>query len=138
MADNFHYKHGNAIAIPFSKSNLTTGESNTDLVLAGATTLYVAPVAGSVVAISARASAALTAGTITLKGHAASTEFTASGAPAPVLTSAAQASYSTVRPRAVRFAAGDTLGVSATTTTTLDPTNTLDVEAFLHIVLDGD
>ena len=69
MADTFNYKHGAAIAIPFSKSNLTTGESNTDLVLAGATTLYVAPVAGSVVAISARASAALTAGTITLSGH---------------------------------------------------------------------
>ena len=56
MADTFNYKHGAAIAIPFSKSNLTTGESNTDLVLAGATTLYVAPVAGSVMAISARAS----------------------------------------------------------------------------------
>jgi len=138
MADNFNPKHGAAIAIPFSKSNLTTGESNTDLVLAGATTLYVAPVAGSVVAISARASAALTAGTITLSGHSASTEFTATGAPAPVLTSAAQASYASIRPRAIRFAAGATLGISATTTTTLDATNTLDVDAFLHIVLDGD
>ena len=46
MADTFNYKHGAAIAIPFSKSNLTTGESNTDLVLAGATTLYVAPLCG--------------------------------------------------------------------------------------------
>lgn len=138
MADDFNPKHGNAVAIPFSKTNLTTGESNTDLVLGGGSTLYVAPVAGSVVAISGRSAAAITAGTITIKGHAASTEFTQSGAPAPVLSSSAQASYATARPRTIRFAAGDTLGVSVTTTTTLDPTNTLDVDVTLHVVLDGD
>lgn len=138
MADTFNPKFGPSLAIPFSKTNLTTGESNTDLVLGGGGSLWVAPVAGSVVGISGRSAAALTAGTITIKSHAAGTEHTQSGAPSPVLSSTATGSYAVARPRTVRFAAGDTLGVSVTTTTTLDPTNTADVDVFLYVELDPD
>lgn len=139
MTDHFDAKKfGAIVAIPFTLTNATTGNSNTDLTFGGGGgTLVVAPAGGSVVGISARANAAITAGTITLKGHAASTEFTETGAPAPVMSSAAQASYATVRPGAIQFDAGDTLGISATTTTTLDPTNTLDVDAVLYIQLDA-
>lgn len=136
MADYFDAgKHGAILAIPFSAANVTTGESNLDLTL-GQSTLAVMPVAGSVLGVTIRTEAAITAGTITGKAHKASTEFADVGAPAPACSSAAQASYATVRPMAVRFAAGDTLGISVTTTTTLDPTNTLDVDAMLFVQLD--
>lgn len=130
-------KHGAYLAIPFTLTNATTGESNTDLKFGGgATTLFVAPGAGSIVGISAN-SAAITAGTVTLKPHTASTEFTDTGVPAPVLSSTADTNgtYATVRPQALTFAAGDTLGISATTTTTLNPTDSLDVDAVLFIQL---
>lgn len=139
MSDNFDSKKfGSIVAIPFSKANLTTGESNTDLALAGGTADFIAPVAGSIVGISA-ACAAITAGTITLKPHKASTEYAEVGTPAPVLnaTNDVGGSYASVRPNALSFAAGDRLGISATTTTTLDPTNTLDVDAVLFIQLDA-
>lgn len=133
MADYFDAgKHGAIVAIPFSKANLTTGESNTDLT-AGQGTLQVMPVGGSVIGIGIMANAALTAGTITAKAHSNGTEFADTGAPAPACSSAAQASYATVRPGAVTFSAGDKLGVSVTTTTTLDATNTLDVDAILFV-----
>jgi len=138
MGDEFNPKHGAMLAIPFSFTNITTGASAQDGVLAGTTTVYVPPKAGSVVGISVRASAAITAGTITVKAHKDSTEFTDSGSPAPVLSSSAQESYAVVRPNAVTFAAGEGVGVSVTSTTTLDPTNTLDVDGFLHIILKND
>lgn len=135
--DNYNAgRHGAIIAIPFVLTNATTGLANSDLVLGGATTLLTLPWSGSVIGISARASAALTAGTITLKAHAASTEYTQTGLPAPVISSAAQSSYASVRPSVLTFAAGGTVGISATTTTTLDATNTLDVDAFLYVQLD--
>ena len=137
MADHFDAgKFGAVVAIPFSHANATTGESNTDLTL-GQSTLAVMPGAGSVVGISIRAGGAITAGTITAKPHKAGTEFTEVGTPAPVCSSAAQASYASVRPKALTFDAGDTLGVSISTTTTLDPTNTLDVDAVLFVQLDA-
>lgn len=138
MSDSFDgAKFGSIVAIPFQASNLTTGAANQDLVLAGANTLYIAPKAGSVVGISA-VTAAITAGSITLLPHLASTEYAQSGVPSPVLdaTNDVGGSYATIRPGAIRFAAGAALGVSATTTTTLNPTNTLDVDAVLHIQLD--
>ena len=138
MTDQFNPKHGPVTAIPFAKSNLTTGESNTDLVLAGTGTLVCAPKAGSVVGLSLRATAAITAGTITARTHKAGTEFAETGYPSAVLSSTARESYAVVRPRALRFAAGDTLGLSVTTTTTLDPTDTNDVDALLFVVFDPD
>lgn len=137
MSDEFNAeKFGAYVAIPLSKTNLTTGESNTDLVLAGGGTLFVAPSAGSVVSLSARSAAAITAGTITASVQAAGTELTQAASPVVTLSSSAQTGYDNAAPGLVRFAAGATLGVSVTTTTTLDPTNTLDVDAFLHIVYD--
>lgn len=137
MADTFDAKHGAVLAIPFGHANATTGESNTDLTL-NQGTLAVMPTSGSIIGIGIRANAALTAGTITAKAHVAGTEVTDVGAPAPALSSAAQSTYATATPGTVRFAAGNTLGVSITTTTTLDPTNTLDVDALLFVVLDPD
>jgi hypothetical protein len=134
MADYFDPgKFGAIVGIPFAGANATTGAENVDMVLAGTGTLIVAPYAGSVVGIACRANAALTAGTITVKAHKASTELADASAPAPVLTTAAQASYATVRPGAVTFAAADTLGVSYSATTTLQATNTIDVDAVLYL-----
>ena len=139
MADFFDAgKFGACVAIPFTLTNATTGNSNTDLTLGGgALTYYVAPASGSIVGITATC-AAVTAGTITLSAHNAGTEVTDSGAPTAVLSSTADTNgtYGTARPGAVTFSAGATLGLSAVSTTTLDPTNTLDVDAFLHVVLD--
>jgi len=137
MADHFSPKFGATVAIPFTFTNATTQMTNSDLTFAGgALTYYVAPVAGSIVGISANC-AAVTAGTITLKAQEAGTEFADAAAPAPALSSTADTNgtYATVRPGAVTFDAGSTLGLSLTTTTTLDPTNTLDVDAVLHVVL---
>lgn len=137
MATEFDAKkHGAILAIPFAKSNLTTGLSNSDLALGGAGTTFVAPAAGSVIGISASC-AAVTAGSATLKPHKASTEYAEVGVPSPVLSSAndTNGTYATVRPGALTFAAGDTLGISVTTTTTLDPTDSLDVDAVLFLQL---
>lgn len=138
MADTFDAgKFGAIVAVPFTLTNATTGNSNTDLAVGGgALTYFVAPVAGSIVAISANC-AAITAGTITLRAHNAGTEFSDTGAPAPALSSTqdTNGTYASVRPGVLTFAAGATLGISATTTTTLDPTNTLDVDAFLFVQL---
>lgn len=137
MATEFDgQKWGAYLAIPFAKSNITTGASNEDLGLAGAGTTFVAPAAGSIVGISASC-AAVTAGTMTLTPHSASTEIATTGVPQPVLSSAndTNGTYATVRPGAITFAAGATLGISVTSTTTLDPTNTLDVDAVLFIQL---
>ena len=140
MADYFNSKHGPTMPIHFYKANVTVSASDEDCLLAGdgVGTLWIAPVAGSVVGISARASGTFTAGSITVRAHAAGTEIATTGYPAPVLSSAAQGSYATVRPGAIRFAAGDTLGVSVSSTTTLDPTNTEDVSAWLYVQLDPD
>jgi hypothetical protein len=129
-------KFGNVIAIPFSKTNITTGASNEDLLLGGAGTFFVAPAAGSIIGISASC-AAITAGTMTLTPHAASTEIATVGVPKPVLNSAADTNgtFATARPGAVTFAAGATLGISVVSTTKLDPTNTLDIDAVLFIQL---
>jgi hypothetical protein len=142
MSDAFDgKKFGSAVVVPFVATNLTTGASNQDLVLGSglAAAVYIAPRAGSIVAITA-ACGAITAGTITLKPHLASTEYAITGMPSPILTSAndTNGTYAVATSSgAVRFAAGAALGISAVTTTTLDPTNTIDVDAFLHVMLDA-
>jgi hypothetical protein len=126
------------LAIPFFKSDITTQDSNADLThLVAGNTLYCAPRGGSIVAISA-VTEAVSAGTITLRAHKNSTEFAENGYPAPALTSAFDnnGTYADVREGALRFVAGDVIGISATGTTDLSPTNTLDVSATLVIVLD--
>jgi hypothetical protein len=132
-------KFGSVMCVGFTLTNATTGNDNTDLKVAGGeNTLFVAPTSGSIIAITA-ACQALTAGTVTLQAHKASTEFTAAGRPVAVLSSTADTNgtVATAATGAVRFAAGDTLGISAVSTTTLNPTNTADVEAFLFIQLDA-
>lgn len=138
MADYFDAKHGAVVAIPFGKANATTGEADTDLYVPGSAygTLAAMPAAGSIIAVSGMANAAVTAGSITLRAHSNSTEEAETGYPAPVISSAAQASYATCAPGTIRFAAGDKLGISMTTTTTLDATDSLDVDALLFVVLD--
>lgn len=138
MADYFDKKFGAHFCIPFGKANATTGESNTDLSVPGSGqgTLWVAPCAGSIIGISGMVNASVTAGTVTLRAHSNSTEEAETGYPAPAISSAAQASYATCAPGVIRFAAGDKLGISMTTTTTLDPTDSLDVDAFLYVVVD--
>jgi hypothetical protein len=138
MANEFDTKHGNMVAIPFAKANAVTNQSNTDIALAGGNTIFVAPKAGSVVGLSVNASAALTAGTLSVRAHKDGTEFAQSGYPNPELTSSAQESYASVRPRALTFSAGEGLGVSYTSSTTLDPTNTNDIDAILYVVFDPD
>ena len=136
MSDEFDAgKHGAIVALPFSLADCTTGMSAEDLLFFGATGDYaVAPKGGSVVGISANCEA-ITAGTITLRAHKAGTEFADVGYPAPVSNSTNEETYATVRPGALVFDAGDKLGLSLTTTTTLDPTNTIDIEAVLFIQL---
>ena len=135
MADTFDAgKFGAIIAIPFGKADLTTGESNSDLT-AEQSTLHIMPAAGSVVGVGIRAGGTITAGTITAKPHKAGTEFTDASTPAPAVSSSAQGSYASCAPGKLTFAAGDALGVSVTTTTTLNPTNTLDVDCLLFVQL---
>lgn len=140
MADTVHTKFGPTIALHFYKANVTVSASNEDCLLAGDAvgTLWVAPTAGSVVGISARASGTFTAGSISVRAHAAGTEIATTGYPTVTLSSAAQGSYAVARPRAIRFSAGDTLGLSVSSTTTLDPTNTEDVSGWLYVQLDPD
>lgn len=130
-------KWGAVLAVPFGAANATTGEDATDLTCAGGqSTVFIVPAAGSVLGISANC-AAITAGSVTLTPHKASTEFTQTGVPQPVLSSAndTNGTYATIRPGVLRFVAGDAIGISMTSTTTLNPTNTLDVEAVLFIQL---
>lgn len=136
--DEFNPKHGQLVSYAFKIANATTGESNTDLSRDGGNTVEVMPKAGSVVGIGVAGSAAITAGSATFKPHSNSTEFTDQSTPTPVCNSSSQHSYAVVRPRALRFAAGDKLGVSVTTTTTLDPTNTLDYDATLYVIFEND
>jgi hypothetical protein len=139
MADTFDPKFGAVVALPFSVANATTNQSNVDMVPAGGagTTLIAMPVGGSVIGISVTSSDNITAGTATFRAHSASTEFTSTGYPAPVLNATdSNVAYATVRPGAVRFSAGARVGVSFSASTDLAPTNTADFNAVLFVVFD--
>lgn len=140
-SDVFHPKFGSAVAIPFAVANAVTNQTNTDLAMAGGNTLAVMPQSGSVVGIGAKASANLTAGTGSFRAHKAGTEFAQSGYPNPSLSSAAgvsNASYATIRPGVLTFDAGDTVGVSYTSSTDMAPTNSNDFDVILYVVFDPD
>lgn len=126
------------VAIPFSVANAVTNATNVDLAGAGGNTLVAMPKAGSVVGIAVSASADLTAGSATVKAHKASTEFTEASAIALTLNDTNQRSYSFIRRGAVKFAAGDTIGVSYSSTTDMAPTNTNDLDALLFVMFDND
>jgi hypothetical protein len=137
MADFFDAgKFGAVVGIPFAIANAVTNAAAVDLAHAAGSTYAVMPVAGSVVGISASSSANVSAGSVTFQAHSASTEFTQTGAPAPVLsTTASNATWSTVRPGAVTFAAGARVGLSYTSTTDAAPTDSNDYTAILWVQL---
>lgn len=138
MADYFDpAKFGAIIPLHYQVANAVTNQTNTDLTVpGGANTLHTMPAAGSVVGISIKASANVTAGTVTFRAHAAGTEFADTGYPAPVLDATnSNATYVAVRPGAIKFSAGGTVGVSYTSSTDAAPTNTNDYEAILFVQL---
>jgi hypothetical protein len=142
MADFFDpAKFGAIVPLHYQVANAATNAADTDLTVpGGANTLYTMPVGGSVVGISVKSSANVTAGTATFRAHLAGTEFADVGYPAPVLSSAAassNASYASVRPGALKFTAGQTVGVSYSSTTDCAPTNTNDYEAVLFVQLNA-
>ena len=140
MVDEFDPKHGQLVGIPFFKADLVTAASNTDMAFQSTDhTLVTMPKAGSVVGISVRADAAITAGTITFRAHKAGTEFAQNGYPAPVLSTAATpGSQAVCTPRNLTFAAGDGIGVSYSTSTDMAPSSTNDVTAMLWVIFDKD
>lgn len=138
MADHLDpAKFGAVIPLHFQVANAVTNQTNTDLTVpGGANTLFAMPVAGSVVGISVKASANVTAGTVTFRAQKAGTEWADTGYPAPVLDATnSNATYVTVRPGAFTFAAGNGVGVSYTSSTDAAPTNTNDYEAILFVQL---
>jgi hypothetical protein len=130
-------KFGCILAVgPFTIANATTGESNTDLAY-GQSSYAAMPAGGSVVAISMYANAEVTAGSATVRAHSSGTELADTGYPAPVVNATnTQVSYASCRPGAVTFSAGDKLGLSITSTTTLDPTNSLEIDGWLFVAID--
>ena len=141
MGQLFDPKHGPVVGFDFYVANLDTAKTNTDLLLNGiaAETLTPGmPSAGTVLGVSAGASAAPSAGTTTLSVHSAGTEL--SGGPTAVIdsvTNTLESSGLAGSARAFAFAKGARLGVSATTTTDLAAT-TVDYRAKLWVRFDPD
>lgn len=138
MADYLSPKFGNVLALPFKVANAATEQTCTDMSADGGNTTYVMPCAGSVIGLSVKSSANVSAGSVIFRGHSASTEFATSGYPAPTLESVTNtnASYATIAPGAIRFAAGASLGVSYTSSTDAAPTDSNDYDALLFVMLD--
>ena len=140
MADTFNAgKYGAIVALPFGVANAVTNKTNEDLAAADASanTLVVMPQSGSVVGISVYASAEVTAGSASFAAQKAGTEFAQTGYPNPTLnTTNTNKSYASIRPGVLTFSAGDTLGVSYTSSTDLAPTNTNDFSALVFVQLD--
>jgi hypothetical protein len=134
MADKFDPKYGQVVALgPFTAANITTGAANQDLALASVGSTITMLHAGSVIGLSLEPYGTVTGGSITASAHKSSSEL--ANTPAPVSDETnTLGTYATVRPGVVSFAAGDKLGVSVTSTTTLAPTNTVDVAAVLYVV----
>lgn len=132
-------KFGAFFSLLFGVANAVTNKTAEDIALADAAgnTLMVMPKSGSVVGVMVRASAAVTAGTVTFKPQKDGTEFAQSGAPAPVLNATNGAeSYASIRPGVLTFIAGEAVGVSYTSTTDAAPTNTNDYSVVLMVQLD--
>ena len=139
MTDALNPKHGNLGTYQFSVANPDTSATNIDIPLAGtlaANTLEKMPAAGSVVGISVKNNADVTAGTITFHAHKASTEWPDASALAVQLTSGStlkRGSSGTVRPGVMTFAAGDDIGVSYSTSASYAPTtDDYDVELMVE------
>jgi len=143
MADTFDAgKYGSIVALTFGVANAVTAKTNTDLAVAdasGNTLSAPMPNSGSVVGVSASASAAVTAGTVSFAPHSASTEFAQVGFPNPGLNSTVgtdTSSYASIRPGVCTFSAGARLGVSYTSSTDAAPTDTNDYTVTLFVQID--
>jgi hypothetical protein len=142
MSDEFNAgKYGAIVAVEYAVANAVTNKTNEDVVLAGGVnSLWVAPKGGSVVGISAQASAEVTAGSVTFRAQKDGTEFAQSGYPAPVLddgtSGATQQTYASIRPGVLTFSAGEGIGVSYTSTTDAAPTDSNDYNVFVFMQLD--
>lgn len=143
-SDFVNPKFGSVVAIPFSVANAVTNKTNEDMALAGGNKLAVMPFAGSVVGLGVRASAEVTAGNASFKAHKDGTEFPDAGALA--LTIAANTdttvvsdleTQGSIRPGVMKFSAGDGIGVSYSSATDMDPTNSNDFDAVLYVMLDS-
>jgi hypothetical protein len=144
-SDHVDPKFGSAVAIPFSKANVVAGQANVDLVLAGGNTLAVMPFAGSVIGLGVQASAEVTAGKFTVKVHKEGTEFPQAGALALEIAANTDTAVTSdlktsgqIRPGVMTFEAGDAIGVSYSSTTDIDPTNTNDLDAVLVVMFNSD
>lgn len=137
MVDELSPKRALAV-LNFSVANAVTQQTNTDLALPGGNTVARMPKPGSIVGISARASADLTAGSATIKAHKDGTEYADASAPTLTLDDNNQEDSEVVRPGALVFAAGDGIGVSYSSTTDMAPTNTNDFDVQLYVAFDPD
>ena len=130
--------NGAVVAIPYAVANAVTNAADVDLTKPGGNTITVMPKAGSVVGLLVNATADLTAGSATFEVHKDGTELAEESAPVLTLDDTHQEIYGLVRSRALRFAAGDGLGVSYSSTTDAAPTNTNDYDAVLLVEFDID
>jgi hypothetical protein len=138
MADHYDAgKFGSFVVFgPFTAENVTTEASNQDLAV-GQMSYAVVPYGGSVVGIAACLSAAVSAGSITVRAHKAGTELDAYSYPTAVLDATNTiSSYGSAAPGAVTFSAGDRLGLSITGSATLDA-ETKEVDAYLIVQLNA-
>lgn len=143
--NNIDPKFGQVVALPFAVANATAGAAAVDLVLAGGTgTLAVMPFAGSVVGIGVRASTAINTGDVSFQAHKDGTEWPDQSALAVKIAATTDTTseadletQGSVRPGVMRFEAGDGIGVSYSSSTTLDPTNTNDFDVILYVLLDS-
>jgi len=137
MTGEFTTEHF-GFALPYAVANAVTNAADVDLTLTGGNTLMVMPKAGSVIGIAVRATADLTAGSATFEAHKDGTEFADTSAPVLTLSDTVQESYASVRRGALKFAAGEAIGVSYSSSTDAAPTNTNDYDAVLFVAFDND
>src|SRR3989337_1379169 len=140
MGQRFDPTHGPVVPIgPFYVANLDTAKADTDLLLGNITAETLSPgmpSAGTILGLSVGASAGPTAGTATFSAHSAGTEV--SGGPTAVIdsvTNTLESSGLAASARALTFAKGARLGISATTTTNLAAT-TVDYRVTLWVRFD--
>jgi hypothetical protein len=141
MGDEFDAgKYGAIVALQFGVANAVTEKTAEDLTTADASavnTLVTMPKAGSVVGITVDASAEVTAGTVTFAAQKDGTEFAQSGFPNPGLsTTYTNKTYASIRPGVLTFSAGEAVGVSYTSSTDMEPTDSNDFSVLVLVQFD--
>jgi hypothetical protein len=139
MGDAFAARHGGLAQYHFHWTNLAASATNTDGLLDNITGISLAVMlkAGSVVGLSATGSAVVTGDDAVFSVHSNGTELTDPQSPQVTLdTTTTNYGYDTARPQAVRFAAGDKLGVSVTTAAGFLPDGTAEFIAVLFVQFD--